>query len=77
MLSFGASAPPSIADTLVTGVEGALHDNVLVYLEIDDLGPHRQAAARGFLRQRPDRLGVPVNRHRAEALLGEPKRVAT
>lgn len=38
MLSFGASAPPSIADTLVTGVEGALHDNVLVYLEIDDLG---------------------------------------
>jgi translocation and assembly module TamA len=28
---------PAIAETLVTGVEGALHENVLVYLEIDDL----------------------------------------
>ncbi len=37
MLAFGASASPSLAETLVTGVEGALHDNVLAYLEVDDL----------------------------------------
>ena len=38
-LTFAIVSPASsaIAETLVTGVEGALYDNVLAYLEIDDL----------------------------------------
>jgi len=30
-------SPQAIAETLVTGVEGVLHDNVLAYLEVDNL----------------------------------------
>ena len=36
-LVIGRAAAPAFADTMVTGVEGALHDNVLAYLEIDNL----------------------------------------
>jgi len=36
-LALGGSAPAAIAETLVTGVEGAELTNVLTYLEIDDL----------------------------------------
>ena len=35
--TLGGGANLAIAETLVTGVEGAMHDNVLAYLEVDDL----------------------------------------
>jgi translocation and assembly module TamA len=36
-LALACGAPAVIAETVVTGIEGSLHSNVLVYLEIDDL----------------------------------------